>query len=96
MRLPPATGVSWLPPAAAAELVKSKKRRGPLTKGDRNERREQSQGGLQIRPRHQGEKEFITPRIHLAEPFSHFYYLTENYLGSHERMLCPGHYSRFL
>lgn len=43
---------SWLNSPAAAELVKSEKRRNTVNKEDRTERRECSQENLQIRQRH--------------------------------------------
>lgn len=43
---------SWLNSVAAAELVKSEKRRNTVNKEDRNERRELGQEDLQIRQRH--------------------------------------------
>lgn len=43
---------SWLNSDAAAELVKSEKRRNTVNKEDRNERRARSQENLQIRQRH--------------------------------------------
>lgn len=46
------TKYSWLNSAAAAELVKSEKRRDTVNKEDRNERRKLSQEDLQIRQGH--------------------------------------------
>lgn len=48
----PHSEYSWLRSAAAAELVKSERRRNPVNKEDRNERRKLGQEDLLIRQRH--------------------------------------------